>query len=154
MECDINTNIRVWDKVEKKMVFLGEPIGSGGDILIGANDSIIYIKYPSYPPQATGFWEKSDRFISLNCSNKKDKEKNSIYVGDLVEDNDGHKWRISSEEILEKTLQVHITYFLLRNIIIPEKAYSLENLESDKNLKIFGNIYENPELKEQIKNAQ
>jgi len=145
-EANYKTDVRVWDKTEKKMVFVGKPIGSGGDILIGIDDGRnIVIGNLLYPSQAIGFWQ-DERFVAMDCTDETDKQIVTIYAGDILEDKNKNQWAVVRKSD-DKTI------FLIQNLTIPTKLYILSSLEPNKNLTIIGNVYENPKLAERIARA-
>lgn len=127
---------RVWDSIRKVMVN-----GDFRDHFMMNMDGILFDGDPSLHGELSEELTLSDeRFVPMQSTGIKDREKIIIYVGDILQydwETDGSPWH--DEFLLVKDLPQGVIDIYE---IIRVDAYDP---------KIIGNIYENPELLEQLK---
>lgn len=132
---------RVWDKTRRDMIYRPRFL-SGVEEGYAINTTGELLRYGDakfYP-----FLDKLDEtlFEIQEDTGKKDKDGRKIHKGDIVE------WECEFVPGNNKGIVVYnknLTMFVLE-IITKKKNFILHPLSILENLKVLGNIYENPEL--------
>lgn len=124
---------RVWDK-ERKKIYTSATVGcfnsSMGGILENWNES-------------GGLCEAEDRYIPMQSTGLNDFEGTEIFEGDIV--------KITCADTVIK-ITVHSSNTFLMSMGVLDDSFNTEHDKSiEECMKVIGNIYENPELLEELK---
>jgi uncharacterized phage protein (TIGR01671 family) len=137
---------RVWDKKNKQMYYGYEPnrpnmITFDGEICAQTLKGMDMYGNPlakmDYYPQ--------ERFILMQYTVRKDKNKNEVYEGDILQREGEWSIRIEFEKGIFFVRDLNRIRYINKITNIPMALFEIEKYE------IIGNIYQNPELLEEEK---
>ena len=130
---------RAWDKVAKKWVS-----GASNKHFCVDNGVVVLVEYhphprgtwePKTPRQLT--WDEIKNLEIMQYTGLKDRHGNPIYEGDIVRDEDGYRFKIEWSSARAGWMMIAIDIIL---------GTVMSKSDSEENIEVIGNIYENPGL--------
>lgn len=139
--------VRIWDKVDKKMIYLDQVIDTEHHVLSVGKDGVL--EYQNYQNGAGG--EETEIMLSTGLNDKYGRE---IYVGDILFNSTSFnqpRGTLHHSITAEVTTLKGMTYLVgkCENGFIEEEIFTSDYkalLLTPELFGITGNIYENPEL--------
>lgn len=122
---------RVWDKEEKRMIYFSNVEKEDYCLALTLEGGLYDIAYGR-----ADFGPVTDSFIVMFDTQKKDKNGQLIYEGDIL------NTQFNELAIIERGEGVACVGLVLRNV----RDKTLRTVFTWENYEIVGNIYENPEL--------
>lgn len=122
----IEIKFRVWDVIQKRMLYVGLPLTL---VISNNDDGVDWQLFTLVGGKSTLECSSSEGSILMQCTGLKDKNGKEIYKGDIVKT----KWSTYSVAFSSKTFGF--------------RMYKGEHNEPMwRECKIIGNVYENPAL--------